>query len=320
MHPLIQGLLSPWEWRIEVLTSLSLLATLYTVGWLRVRAHSKHHKLATGWRLAAYYGGLASLALALISPIDILGGQLLMMHMVQHKILVMVAAPLLWLGSPFPIGLWALPAKARHAVTGVLAGDSIFRRVLTAVSSPGVCWFVFLVIYLGWHDPNLYNLALSVEWVHDLEHITFFLGALLFWWPVVGAAPRLHKQLPYWVRAVYVLAFVPPNAIAGFVIANATSVIYTYYDTVPHIWGFSALEDQMVGGSIMWIWSSEMMIDVALIMFGVSFYREKRKRIAREQSSAIRQARQVAAVPGRGKEPQMTQVTQAVIDKSMQSV
>ena len=111
---------------------------------------------------------------------------------------------------------------------------------------------------------------------------------MLFWWPVVNGAPHLHKALPYWVRIFYVLAFVPPNAIAGFVIANSPEVIYTYYASVPHIWGFTALEDQAWGGAIMWIWSSEMMIDVAILMLGVMFYREKRQRLARERSAAAR--------------------------------
>ena len=218
-----------------------------------------------------------------MSPIDMLGGQLLIMHMVQHKILVMLAAPLLWLGNPFPIMLWALPIPARHSLTTLLVRDSVFRRVLTAATQPIICWLVFVFTYIGWHDPGLYNLALRVPWVHDIEHVTFLGTAMLFWWPVVNGAPHLHKALPYWVRIIYLIAFVPPNAIAGFAIANAPDVIYTYYASVPHIWGFSVLEDQAWGGAIMWIWSSEMMIQAAIIMLGVSFYREKRQKTAQER-------------------------------------
>jgi cytochrome c oxidase assembly factor CtaG len=257
------------------------------VGWLRVRrklaGRGRGRKLASGWRLAAYLGGLASLLLALLSPIDILGGQLLTMHMVQHKILVMAAAPLLWLGDPFPIVLWSLPAGLRHAIGGLFTRDTWFRRGLTAITQPGICWLVFVFVYIGWHDPSMYDLALRVPWVHNLEHVSFFLAAMLFWWPVVNSAPHLHKPLPYWVRIIYLIAFVPPNAIAGLSIATATDIIYPHYAAVPHIWGFTALEDQAWGGAIMWIWSSEMMIQAAVIMLGVSFYQEKQRRLARER-------------------------------------
>ena len=233
-------------------------------------------------RLAFYYGGLFSLALALMSPIDFLGGQLLLMHMVQHKILVMLAAPLVWLGNPFPIALWALPWPVRRSFTALFVKDSIFRRVTTAVTSPGICWLTFLIVYMLWHDPNLYNAAFRVEWVHNLEHVSFFVAAMLFWWPVINAGPHLHRALPDRVRIIYVLAFVPPNAIAGFAIANSPTIIYSYYATVPHIWAFTAIEDQAWGGAIMWVWSSEMMIDVAIIMMGVMFYQEKRRKEAQE--------------------------------------
>jgi cytochrome c oxidase assembly factor CtaG len=299
MHPLIGGLLSPWEFRPEVLFPVLLMGTLYVLGWLRIRRKldsraakpSGKHKLASGWRLAAYLGGLASLLLALLSPIDVLGGQLLIMHMVQHKILVMVAAPLLWLGDPFPIVLWALPANLRRAVGSLFERDTLFRRALTAATQPGICWLVLVFVYIGWHDPGLYDAALRIPWVHNLEHITFFGAAMLFWYPVVNSAPHLHKALPYWVRIVYLIAFVPPNAIAGASIAMATDIIYPHYATVPHIWGFTALEDQAWGGAIMWIWSSEMMIQTAVIMLGVSFYQEKRRKLQRDRLKAAHQQR-----------------------------
>ena len=290
MHPLILGLLAPWEWRPEVVLPLVVMGALYTFGWWRLRRQSRRQKLASRWRLAAYYGGLFSLALALLSPIDLLGGQLLIMHMVQHKLLIMAAAPLLWLGDPFPIVLWALPRRVRIGVGSLFTRDSLFRRMLTAATQPAICWFVFLFVYIGWHDPGLYDLALREEWVHNLEHLSFFLAAMLFWWPVVNSAPHLHKALPYWVRIIYLIAFLPPNAIAGFVIANATDIIYPHYATVPHLWGFTALEDQAWGGAIMWIWSSEMMIQAAVIMLGVSFYQEKARKTAQER-------RQQAAQP-----------------------
>ena len=300
MHPLIGGLFSPWEFRPEVLLPVFMMGTLYVLGWLRIRrkleakghtrVHTRGHKLASGWRLASYLSGLALLLLALLSPIDVLGNQLLIMHMVQHKILVMGAAPLLWLGDPFPIVLWALPGTLRRGIGGLFERDTWFRRGLTAVTHPIICWLAFTFTYIGWHDPSLYDLALRVPWVHNVEHVTFFLTAMLFWYPVVNSAPHLHKALPYWVRIIYLIAFVPPNAITGVSIAMATDIIYPHYANVPHIWGFTAQEDQAWGGAIMWIWSSEMMIQAAVIMLGVSFYQEKRRDLARARHQQELQA------------------------------
>ena len=130
MHPLLTALLGAWEVRWEVLLPLLLAALVYGLGWTRLRLQSRRQKLASRWRLATYLLGLGSLALALLSPIDWLGTQLLTMHMVQHKLLVMVAAPLLWLGNPYPVGLWGLPRPLRRSLTALLAGKSWPRQLL----------------------------------------------------------------------------------------------------------------------------------------------------------------------------------------------
>src|SRR4029450_10544860 len=114
MHPLLQALLSRWDWRLDVTTVLLGLATLYVTGWVRLRRRSNYRKVAQRRKLAYYLGGLATLALALMSPIDRLGGQLFFMHMIQHKLEIMVAAPLLCLADPFPMLLWGLPGFLRR--------------------------------------------------------------------------------------------------------------------------------------------------------------------------------------------------------------
>ncbi len=274
MHPLTRALLSAWEWRPEVLAVLIPLGVMYTLGWRRLRRQSLYRKLATRPRLAAYLGGLVMLAISLMSPIDRLGSQLFFMHMLQHLLSIMIAAPLLWLAEPFPIMLWSLPAGLRRRMAGLFARRSPFRHALAAATRPGVTWLVFITIYLGWHDANAYNAALYYPWVHDIQHITFFLAAMLYWWPVVGAAPHIHKRFPGWGKMAYLLATVPPNMLVGVSIAFASKVIYTYYLSVPRIWGFTALQDQMLSGAIMWIPGSMMFIMVALLILALQF-REK---------------------------------------------
>ncbi len=270
MHPLIQALFSQWEWRLEIIFILGLLATIYTAGWFNVRRRRHgHSRLANYWRLSAYWIGMLALATSIMSPIDVLGGQLFFMHMIQHLVTMMIAAPLIWLGNPFPIGLWGLPRGPRLATANLFMADSWFRRTLVFLTKPGVIWLLYLTIYLGWHEPALYNLALRRDWVHDLQHITFFVGAMLYWWHVIGAGPVLHAHFPVWARIVYLVAMVPPNMIAGIIIATSTESLYAYYETVPRIWGFTVLQDQMLAGAIMWIPGSMMLLLAALILTAV---------------------------------------------------
>ena len=209
MHPLVKALLSHWEWRPEVIFVLLFLGTLYVVGWLRLHQRRQPAKLANKRRLVAYLSGLAILTVSLISPVDLLGSQLFFMHMVQHMLMMMVAAPLLWLGEPFTIGLLGLPAKPRRWVGHLFAHDAGFRRLLRATSGPGVVWLLFVCIFAGWHDPNAYNLAQGRAWVHDLEHISFFVASLLFWWHIVGAAPHVHGRVSVWVRLAMLIGMIP---------------------------------------------------------------------------------------------------------------
>ena len=270
MNPLVQALLGSWEWRPLVVAILVTLSVVYTWGWMRLR--KRKSRLANGLRLASYYGGLLALALSLLSPIDWLGGQLFFMHMIQHMLSIMVAAPLLWLASPFPVALWGLPHAIRKQTSLFLASPSPFRQILALLTGAPIAWFLFIGVYLGWHEPAAYNLALRRDGVHDLEHITFFLTALLFWWHVIGGAPYIHKRLPSWGCAAYALAAIPPNMIAGVTISFASSVIYTYYESVPRIWGIDILTDQRIGGAIMWIPGSMMFLIAAVLTLGINLY------------------------------------------------
>lgn len=264
MHPLLQALFSAWDWRLDVTLVLLTFATLYTTGWWRLRKRSDNPKLANKKRLAAYWGGLVILAVSLMSPIDPLGGQLFFIHMLQHLLTIMFAAPLLLLAAPFPITLWGMPKGLRRGVGKQFTRGAVTRALLHSITKPSFVWLSFVTVYAGWHDPNLYNLALRRDWVHDIQHITFFGAAMLFWWHVIGAGPRLHRTA-IWARIAMLLSVVPLNMAIGIVIATADVVLYSYYSSVPRIWGFTTLEDQVLAGVIMWIPGS-MMFLLAIIL------------------------------------------------------
>lgn len=251
---------------------------LYLAGWRRLRSlsrvragHKRHSNLrvqplAAGWKLATYWGGLLAIAVALMSPVDILSSQLFFMHMTQHLLLTMVAVPLLLIGNPFPVVVWGLPRGVRRGVSGLFNGRSAFRRALAKVTSPGIVWLFYVCALIGWHDPQLYDLALRNQLVHDLQHLSFFVTTVLLWWHVLGVAPRLHRSMTVGQRLVYTISVVPVSMIIGVVIAFATTPLYPYYLAAPRLMGLSVMEDQMISGILMWIPGSEMFFWAALIV------------------------------------------------------
>jgi cytochrome c oxidase assembly factor CtaG len=276
MDPTLSLFLQLWAWRPEIILSLCLGTAVHLAGRTRLRrrmarakagtAYAGRRWLVSPWRSVSYLGGLLILGIALMSPIDILSGQFFYMHMIQHLMLVMIVPPLLLIGNPMPIMLWGLPSSVRLEIGRWLRSGSKVRETLRTLTTPGLVWVYLVTFLIGWHDPRLYGLTLQNELVHDLEHLTFFGTALLFWWHVIQAAPRIHRRLSQGVRIAFTLAVVPPTAITGAVIALSSEPIYTYYADVPRIGGMTALQDQMLGGAIMWIPGSMMYILAALIL------------------------------------------------------
>lgn len=258
-------LLRAWDFRPEVVLVLLLAAMLFSLGWWRLR-QVPSARFAKGWRLAAYLSGLGLLGLALLSPIDTLASYLLSMHMVQHLLLVMLAPVFLLIANPLPFTLWGMPAPLRHRVGGLLSRGTWLRRALTALTSPGVVWIALVVILVGWHDPMAYDAALRIELVHNLEHLTFFGVAMLFWWHVTGAGPRIHSASSAGVRIALLLATVPITMGIGIVVALSTQPIYLNYMAVPRVLGLSVMEDQQLAGAIMWIPGSMMLILAVLVL------------------------------------------------------
>lgn len=311
MDPVLKAILLSWDWKIEVIVVLALAGTLYSRGWWQLRQRSRgasqryrravrsRWRLAVGWRLWAYWGGLLSVALALLSPIDALGQQLFFMHMVQHLLLIMIAPPLLLVANPMPFVLWGLPTGWRRKIGGLfsqaLHRESGFRHWLRLLTQPGIIWMIWVVSLIGWHDPSMYNAALRFEWVHNVEHLTFFIASMLLWWHLTGAGPRIHKQFGLLGRIALVMSVVPPNMLTGVVLAFATQGYYSYYESVPRLWGFDVLMDQQLGGVIMWVPGSMMYIIAALILIGRFLSQEDRKPQLPESEWASEQA---VAAPG----------------------
>ncbi len=203
-------------------------------------------------RVGFALGGLACVTLALLSPLAALADSLFVAHMLQHMLLIMVAAPALLLADPFPIVVWALPRTARIRVGPWLTRASPFGRVWRAVTAMPLTWLGYASILWLWHLPLAYDAALSDRLVHDVEHGSFFLGAVLFWWPVIHPAPRFHRPAPHALRIVYLVLAAFQTAALGLLLTLAPTVLYLSYAAAARPEGLGALDDQVWGGVVMW--------------------------------------------------------------------
>lgn len=276
----LKAFLASSNWQPEVTLVVGVMGALYAGGWWRLRRRGS--RTATRWQLALYLGGLATVCLALLSPINSLASVLFFVHMVQHELLTMVAAPLLLLANPLAAFLWALPRRPRQQVGRLLTRGALLRRGLRAVTWMPVAWIVFVVNLWAWHHPAAYQVALRNALIHDLEHLAFFGTALLFWWPVINPAPRVRGHVHYGLRILYVLLAAGQDTLLAGLIGLADRVLYPYYTAVPRLWGLSPLDDQAWGGAIMWVTGSAIYTTAILLLVARAFDHEDRVMRLRE--------------------------------------
>lgn len=217
------------------------------------------------WRAVAFLSGLVVFYVAIASPLDAFAGLLLQIHMAQHFLLMMVAPPLLWLGLPELPLLHGLPEAVRRDGLGPFLGWPVLHRIRAFLSHPATCWFAFVGATWLWHLPALYETALLDPFWHEVEHASFFFGALLFWFPVIQPWP----SQPRWPR----LAMVPYLLLASLqatvfsaLFVFSDRVIYAVYESAPRLAGISALEDQQVAGAVMWVPGSFVLLAAIMLL------------------------------------------------------
>jgi putative copper resistance protein D len=167
--------------------------------------------------------------------------------------------------------------------------------VVHALAFPVVAWMLFAAVNWGWHFSVLYDQALENELLHYVQHATFLAAALLFWWPVVGADPSPWR-LAHPVRLLYVFLAMPQNSFLGVALMSAGSVLYPHYVTNLRDWGPTPLEDQQLGGILMWV-VGDVAFLAAMAVVVVMWMRYEERRTVRVD------ARLAADRAARGEEP-----------------
>jgi len=222
-----------WTWYPSVVIGFSIWTILYVV------AIQRGKPTPVMQQIAFHLGTLAGL-IALVSPLDELGDEYLFSaHMVQHLLLMFITAPLWLIGTPgwmvdriIPKGL----IKSVKWLTGPMSAFAAFVLVL---------WF--------WHIPFIYEMAQESEGIHIFEHLTFIGAALIGWWPVAGTETSIIPKPVPPVRMLYLFLLAIPCTALAVILTFAHTPLYAFYVTAPHPFGLDALQDQHLGGLLMWV-------------------------------------------------------------------
>jgi len=238
-------------------------------------------------RVAMLAAGAAVAVAALSPPVDAWADERLSAHMAQHLALALAAAPLLVAGAPISLALRALPRDGARALARLLRSRA--ARVLT---HPLVTWTLFAATMIATHLTGLYAATLRHPALHAAEHVAYLVTAFLFWLPVLGNEPLPHR-LGWTGRMLYLLTAMPAMGFAGVVLATDERVRYAAYLAPARRLGISALADQHLAGTMMWVGGSAIAAVLTLVAAWTALVQEERREVARE-------GRRDAASAGRG--------------------
>jgi cytochrome c oxidase assembly factor CtaG len=230
-------------------SSLAVAAMVYLRGWFRL--YRLVPDIISPLRLMAFLGGLGAVWVATGSPLAALDKELLSMHMVQHLLLSLVAAPLMLLGAPVIPLVEGMPRILMRGLAPLFRWLPV-RALGRMLGEPAVCWSVAMAVFIGWHTPAVFELGMRSEAWHAVEQASFLGSGLLFWWPVVQPWPSTARW-PRWSMPLYLFfGTLPCDALSAF-LAFSDRVVYPVYLSGPDRFGLSVLRDQECAGAVMWL-------------------------------------------------------------------
>lgn len=261
---------SLWSWSADpwTLVSLLLAATLYQTGYRRLRARSATGRKTVRTGAFLFWGGWAVAAIALVSPIDSLGSLSFTAHMIQHELLMLVAAPLIVLSRPAGVFAWSLPASWRPSLAGATRA---LRTPWRAAVSPGSAWILHALVLWGWHHPALFGAALTNDAFHAAQHLSFMAVALLFWWSLF----RPGTETGWAFVSVFTTA-VHSSALGAFLTFSPT-VWYAPYLRTTEALALTPLQDQQIGGLVMWVPGGAVYLAAGLALIAIWLHGAQRR-------------------------------------------
>jgi len=245
-----------------LVVSLTVLLAVYGAGLWRVWRSAGFGQGIRPRQALAFAGGWIAIAVALSPPMDELSDTRLFAHMIQHELLMVVAAPLIAFSAPLIAVLWAAPSGIRRPALKAIRRPPITIAWL-AITAPASEFFIHAIALWVWHVPALYDYAMEHEAVHVVQHLCFFTGAGLFWW---GIAHGRDGKRGYGAAVLYVFATAVHGGILGALLTVSPRVWYAPY-LASRAAGMTPLEDQQLAGLLMWIPASVIFAAGGLMFF-----------------------------------------------------
>jgi cytochrome c oxidase assembly factor CtaG len=206
------------------------------------------------WKTAAWIGALFTTGVSLFTFVGVYDGELFWDHMVQHLLLIMVAAPLFAIGSPLDLA-WRSTTGTAH----VVVTEALRSGVAKFLGHPAVAFVLYAVLIPVSHLTSWYNLTLEHESIHNAEHLAFLIVGYLFWRQVFGSDPnryRLHPALQFF----YLFMAIPIDTFTGLSLTGATKELFPAYLATHRTWGPSYVTDLRIGGTLMWVVGDTLML------------------------------------------------------------
>ncbi len=240
-----------WNFEPWFFVPFIVVAILYVVGLVNIWRHAG---MGRGLRVLSslcFLGAFLTAGFIFISPLDTLSEELFSAHMVQHMLLILVAAPLL-LKSEIPLALlWSFPRRWAQSIGHGIHASNFLMRLWQILTHPLCTWLLFTVTFWFWHASSLYEAALRNEFMHFVEHLTFLITAMLFWWQLLK--PTEQKHLRYGFAIPYLFTTLLQSGILGALMTFASRPWYVTYTLHANAWNLTPLQDQQLAGLIMWI-------------------------------------------------------------------
>jgi putative membrane protein len=271
-----------WSWDPWVVVGLGASAGLYIRGVARLWQRAGTGVGIKRWEAGCFALGWLALFIALVSPLDALGGVLFSAHMAQHEVLILLAAPLLVLGRPLIAWLWALAPERREQVRAAVQTRPV-AAAWHAVTGPLAAFAIHAAALWVWHIPVLYQATLENDAVHAVQHLSFLLSATLFWWALIHGR---YGRMGYGVAVFYVFATALHSGVLGALITFAPRLVYPIYAGRTSAWGLSPLEDQQLAGLLMWVPAGVLFIVLGLALFA-AWLGESERRVALTESEEL---------------------------------
>lgn len=243
-----------WSFDPWIMLPLMLAAALYLCGTARLWRRAGMGRGVRYWQLALYVAGWLALAGALVSPLHWWGEHLFTAHMIEHEIVMVVAAPLLVAGRPLGAALWAFPDRLRRRLAGAAQGG-LWRWL----SLPATATILHGLAIWVWHMPPLFDATVTHVGLHRAQHLSFLLSGLLFWWALLRRAHPAAAAGHLFITMVH-------TGVLGALLTFSPRVLYTQQTVHAALWGLTALEDQQIAGLVMWVPGGTVYAAVMLTM------------------------------------------------------